>query len=223
VSGSVRIKLCGIRSVEDGRAAVAAGADLIGVNFVPGSPREVSIQTAEEICEAVGGGGVERVALFRDASWEDIEHVLRRCDFDRVQLHGEETEEEVEEVDLPVIKAIRGADLQAAETYPGTILLLDHPSEGGGQGKSWDWSEASELIANGHDVILAGGLTPENVGEALRGVGDVLPWGVDCATGVEGPGHVKDPAKMKAFVEAVRQTEDAEAPEAGEGWVETSE
>jgi phosphoribosylanthranilate isomerase len=223
VSGSVRIKLCGIRSVDEARAAVDAGADLIGVNFVSGSPREVSIQTAEEICNAVGGAGVERVALFRDASWEDIEHVLRRCDFDRVQLHGEETEEEVEEVDLPVIKAIRGADLEAAETYPGTILLLDHPIEGGGQGKSWDWSEASALIANGHDVILAGGLTPENVGEALRGVGDVLPWGVDCATGVEGAGHAKDPVKMKAFVEAVRQTEDAEAPEAGEGWVETPE
>ena len=223
VSGSVRIKLCGIRSIDEGRAAVEAGADLIGINFVPGSPRQVSIQTAVDICEALAGSGVERVALFRDASWEDIEHVLRRCDFDRVQLHGQETEQEVEEIDLPVIKAIRGADLVAAETYPGTILLLDHPSEGGGQGKSWDWSEASELIANGHDVILAGGLTPENVEAALRGVGDVLPWGVDCATGVEGAGYEKDPVKMRAFVEAVRKTEAAVAPEAGEGWVETPE
>lgn len=221
MSGSVRIKLCGIRSVEEALAAVAAGANLIGMNFVPGSPREVDAQTAEEICEAVAGTDVERVALFRDATWDDIEHVLRRCDFDRVQFHGEETEEEVEQVDLPVIKAIRGADVEAAETYPGTMLLLDHPSDGGGQGQSWDWSEASELIASGHDVILAGGLTPENVGEALLGVGDVLPWGVDCATGVEGEGYAKDPEKMKAFVAAVRKIEDTEAPEAGEGWVET--
>ncbi len=126
-----------------------------------------------------------------------------------MQFHGDETEEEVEEVDLPVIKAIRGADLEAAETYPGTILLLDHPSEGGGRGKAWDWSEAAELIAHGHDVILAGGLSPENVGQALGDIGELLPWGVDCATGVEGEGYRKDPDKMKAFVAAVRQAEDA--------------
>jgi phosphoribosylanthranilate isomerase len=208
VSGSVRIKFCGIRSADEAVAAVEAGADLIGVNFVPSSPRCVDVRVAEEICQRVDGSGVERVALFRDASWEDIEHVIRRCDFDRVQFHGEETEEEVEEVDLPVIKAIRGADLEAADTYPGTILLLDHPSEGGGQGKAWDWSEAAELIGNGHDVILAGGLDPENVGQALGDIGEMLPWGVDCATGVEGDDYRKDSQKMKAFVEAVRRAED---------------
>ncbi len=209
MSGSVRIKFCGIRSTADADAAVAAGADLIGVNFVPESPRCVDIATAEAICQQVASTGVERVALFRNPSWEDVEHVLRRCDFDRVQLHGEETEEEVEQVDLPVIKAIRGADLEAAETYPGTILLLDHPSEGGGKGNAWDWSEASELIAHGHDVILAGGLAPDNVERALAEIGELLPWGVDCATGVEGDDYHKDPDKMKAFVAAVRRAEDA--------------
>ncbi len=223
MSGNVRIKFCGIRSEGDTEAALKAGADLIGVNFVPGSPRRVDIPTAEAICKAASGSGLERVALFRDATWEDIEHVLRRCDFDRVQLHGEETEEEVEEVDLPVIKAIRGADLEAALTYPGTILLLDHPSQGGGQGKSWDWSEASGLIAQGHDVILAGGLTPENVEEALLGIGDVLPWGVDCATGVEAEDYTKDPVKMKAFVDAVRRAEASVMGDSGEGWAEISE
>ena len=209
MSGSVRIKFCGVKTPEDAQAAVDAGADLIGVNFVPDSPRCVDLATADAICAQVASSGVERVALFRDPSWEDVEHVLRRCDFDRVQLHGDESEEEVEEVDLPVIKAIRGADLEAAETYPGTILLLDHPSEGGGKGQAWDWSEASELIAHGHDVILAGGLNPENVGQALGEIGELLPWGVDCATGVESGDYQKDAAKMKAFVAAVRQAEDA--------------
>ena len=209
MSGSVRIKFCGIRSVADAQAAVEAGADLIGLNFVAGSPREVDLRQAEEICREFERLPVERVALFRNASWDDIEHVLRRCDFDRVQFHGDESWEQVEEVDLPVIKAIRGADLEAAEGYPGTLLLLDHPLDGGGTGKVWDWSEAAELIGHGHDVLLAGGLTPENVETALAEIGELLPWGVDCATGVEGEGFRKDPAKMVAFVDAVRRAEDA--------------
>ncbi|MFT5696830.1 MAG: phosphoribosylanthranilate isomerase, partial [Myxococcota bacterium] len=118
------------------------------------------------------------------------------------------TEEEVELVDLPVIKAIRGADVEAAEAYPGTLLLLDHPSEGGGKGKVWDWSEASELIESGYDIILAGGLNPDNVGQALGDLGGVMPWGVDVATGVEVNGR-KDAAKIRAFIEAVHVAEDA--------------
>ena len=165
---------------------------------------------AEAICEQVSGSGVERVAVFRDQGWDEIDRVLRRVDFDRVQLHGRETEEEVELIELPVIKAIPGADLEMAEQYPGSILLLDHPTEGGGQGKSWDWSEASKLIEMGLDVILAGGLDPTNVGAAIAGVGDLLPWGVDVATGVESADMRKDPDKMRAFVEAVRRAEEPE-------------
>jgi phosphoribosylanthranilate isomerase len=189
---------------------VDAGASLIGVNFVPGSPREVDLRSAEAICQQVDPTEVERVAIFRDATWDEIDRVLRRVEFERIQFHGEETEEEVETVDLPVIKAIRGADLEAADAYPGAILLLDHPSEGGGQGKTWNWSEASELIAHGHDVILAGGLDPGNVGSALEDLGDLLPWGVDVATGVEGDDRRKDVSLMKAFVEAVRRAEEGE-------------
>ncbi len=219
MTGSVRIKICGVMNPEDALAAVEAGADLIGINFVEGSPREVDIAQAIEISEALEGLDVERVALFRNASWDKIDPILRRVSFERVQFHGDETEEEIEAIDLPTIKAIRGADQEAAETYPGSILLLDHPHQGGGQGQAWDWSEAEDLIAHGHDVIIAGGLTPENVAEALADVGDIPPWGVDVATGVENENRRKDPAKMRAFVEAIRQREESvEAEkESGEG------
>jgi phosphoribosylanthranilate isomerase len=208
VSGTVRIKICGIKTPEDARAAVEAGADLIGLNFVPGSPRCIDVATARAICEEVADDPVERVAVFRDATWDEIDKVLRVVDFERVQFHGDETEEELELVDLPTIKAIRGADMEAAEAYPSAILLLDHPHSGGGQGQAWDWSDAEQLIATGQDIIIAGGLTPENVAEALADVGDIPPWGVDVATGVEGADHSKDLELMKAFVAAVRAAED---------------
>ena len=210
MSGTVRIKICGIRTPDEGRAAVDAGADLIGLNFVADSPRRLDLRQAEAICEALDESDVERVALFRDATWDEMDTVLRRIDVTRVQFHGDETEEDLESIDLPAIKAIRGADQEAAETYPGAILLLDHPHEGGGQGKAWDWREAEDLIAHGYDVIVAGGLNPQNVEQALADVGDVSPWGVDVATGVETAEFRKDPGLMKAFVEAVRRHEQSE-------------
>lgn len=206
MSGSIRIKICGITHADDAQAAVDAGVDLIGLNFVSGTPREVDLKTAEAISNQMAGQA-ERVAVFRNAEWGEIERVLRRVEFERVQFHGEESEEDVEAVDLPVIKAVRGADLEVAEAYPGAILLLDHPSGEGGGGEPWNWSEAAELIERGYDVILAGGLDPDNVGQALNDIGDLLPWGVDVATGVEGRGHRKDPGKIAAFIEAVRRAE----------------
>jgi phosphoribosylanthranilate isomerase len=205
---SVRIKICGVVHPDDAAAAADAGADLIGINFVPGSPRCVELRDAEAIAERVSGA-VERVAIFQNPTWDEVERVTRRIEFERVQFHGDESEEDVEMVDLPVIKAIRGADLEAAEEFPGTILLLDHPSEGGGRGKSWNWADAGELIGRGFDVILAGGLNPDNVGQAIADLGDLLPWGVDVATGVEGEGHRKDAARIAAFIEAVRKAESA--------------
>jgi phosphoribosylanthranilate isomerase len=202
----VRIKVCGITHPDDARAAVAAGADLVGLNFVVGSPRELDLKRAEAIAEAVAGE-VERVAVFRDAGWDEVERVTRRIELERVQFHGNEPREEVEMVDLPVIKALRGADLEAAEGYPGALLLLDHPTEGGGRGQAWNWSDAAELLLAGYDVILAGGLHADNVGQALADLGDLLPWGVDVATGVDGESYRKDPARIEAFVAAVRSAE----------------
>jgi len=203
---NIRIKICGITHPADAVLAVQAGADLIGLNFVSDSPRRLSLDTAAEISRAVAGR-TERVGVFRDATQEEIDRVLRRVDLDRLQFHGSESEAQVEEVDLPVIKAIRGADAEAAAGYPGTILLLDHPDGSSGKGRVWEWSEAAPLIESGFDVILAGGLTPNNVGGALGALGDLLPWGVDVATGVEGSGYRKDAAKLAAFVQAVRKAE----------------
>jgi len=205
---TVRIKICGIVHPDDAAAAVDAGADLIGLNFVPGSPRRLSLDVAEQIAAEVAGQ-VERVAVFQNASWDEIERVTRRVDLERIQLHGEESEQDVELLDYPVIKAVRGADREAAETYPGTLLLLDHPTRGGGQGQAWNWAEAAELIAEGVDIILAGGLSPDNVAQALEALGDYLPWGVDVATGVEGESFRKDVGRMRAFVDAVRSQEKA--------------
>jgi phosphoribosylanthranilate isomerase len=128
---TVRIKICGIVHPDDAAAAVDAGADLIGLNS-PDSPRKLSLDTAAAISAAVAGR-TERVGVFRDATPDEIDRVLRRVDLDRLQFHGNETEAQVEEVDLPVIKAIRGADAEAAGGYPGTILLLDHPDGGARQ------------------------------------------------------------------------------------------
>jgi phosphoribosylanthranilate isomerase len=201
---SIRVKICGITHPDDARAAVGAGADLIGLNFVPDSPRYLDLATAEAIAREVDGE-IERVAVFRNASPDEINRVLRRVDCERVQFHGDETEADCEEVDLPVIKALRGADLEAAQSYPGTLLLLDNPTEGGGQGKAWNWGDATQIIELGVDVILAGGLDPDNVADALGALGDLLPWGVDVATGVEAEGRRKDPARIAAFIQAVRK------------------
>ena len=206
MTGRIRIKICGSTDPDDAQAAIDAGADLIGLNFVPGSPRMLDLQMAVAISERMDGQ-VERVGVFQDAEDDEITRVLRRVELERIQFHGDETEEQVEAVDLPVIKALRGADLEAAEDFPGTMLLLDHPSEGGGGGVAWEWSDAGTLIERGHDVIIAGGLMTKNVGEAIRGLGDLLPWGVDVASGVERDGHRKDSTKIAAFITAVRKAE----------------
>ncbi|MCH8084695.1 MAG: N-(5'-phosphoribosyl)anthranilate isomerase, partial [Myxococcales bacterium] len=114
MTGRIRIKICGITDPDDAQAAVDAGADLIGLNFVQGSPRMLDLKTAVAIAERVDGQ-VERVGVFQDAEDDEITRVLRRVELERIQFHGDETEEQVEAVDLPVIKVLRGADVEAAE------------------------------------------------------------------------------------------------------------
>jgi len=205
----VRVKICGVGEVEDALEAVEAGADLLGFNFVPGSKRELDLECAQRVWDALGECSVERVALFRNAPRARVLEVIRTIEFDWLQFHGDESPEDIAGFDLPVIKALRGADEVAAARFPDATLLLDHPRHFGGVGAAWEWREARKLIEQGRRVILAGGLTPENVGEALRGLGGILPWAVDVASGVEGSGHRKDPNKMRAFVAAVRQVEES--------------
>jgi phosphoribosylanthranilate isomerase len=202
--GRVRVKICGVVSPADALAAVDAGADLIGFNFVPESKRFISLEKAKAIHASLASAKVETVALFRNAAQEEVARILDAVAFDWVQFHGEETPEEISGVVGPVIKALRGADAQEAARFPSAVLLLDHPVESGGGGQDWDWSAARGLIEQGRQVILAGGLRPGNVEAALRSLGGIMPWAVDVASGVELDSAGKDPAKMKAFVEAVR-------------------
>ncbi len=125
---------------------------------------------------------------------------------DLVQFHGDESPEFVAQFGMPTIKALKGAEPSLAESYPDSILLVDHPSGRAGAGESWDWSEARSLVERGFPVLLAGGLSPENVASALAEFRDAPPFGVDVASGVESAGR-KDPERMLAFVRAVRRKE----------------
>jgi phosphoribosylanthranilate isomerase len=202
---SIRIKFCGVREPEDAAAAVAAGADLVGLNFVPESPRCIDVAAAAEIAHALEGRA-ERVALFQNASATQVEKVLRRVSVERIQFHGEESPDFVGSFGMPTIKALVGADRSEAERYPDSVILVDHPSGAAGAGESWDWSQARRLVEAGFQVLLAGGLSPENVASALAGFDRHGPWGVDVASGIETHGR-KDPRRMAAFVETVRKTE----------------
>jgi phosphoribosylanthranilate isomerase len=203
---TIRVKICGVRSVSEAEAAVAAGADLVGLNFVPGSKRCLDVREAQDIARSLEGKA-ERVALFQDAEATAIEGILARVAVERVQLHGDESPAFARELRRPIIKALRGADRAAAARYPTAVLLLDHPDGRGGGGAPWAWRDAREVIEAGRDVLLAGGLRPDNVGAALESLAGAAPWGVDVASGVEDMGGQKCPLQMRAFVDAVREVE----------------
>jgi phosphoribosylanthranilate isomerase len=197
----VSVKICGITNLEDAWAAVEAGADALGFVFYPPSPRHVTPTQARAIIAALPPF-VTTVGLFVDAAAEQIEAIAARCGLDRLQLHGHEAPELCARLTRPVIKAfrIRNADsLASLPRYKVAAYLLDAYVEGalpGGTGASFAWELAAQAKPYG-PVILAGGLTPDNVEAAIR---RIQPYGVDVSSGVERAPGLKDHAKLRAFV-----------------------
>ena len=200
----VKVKICGVTRVEDAHAAIAAGGDAIGLNFYQKSPRFVSSEAAKAIVDAVGQRTLV-VGVFVDTDPEEILKLKSEIGFQCVQFHGAEPPETVARFLPHAYKAlrVRGAEaLEESRRYPGRYLLLDAyvPGQAGGTGATFDWKLAAE-IARERDVTLAGGLTPENVADAIRAV---HPFCVDVASGVESAPGIKDHARMELFVREAR-------------------
>lgn len=199
------IKICGITTVDDARAAVAGGADALGFVFHPASPRAIDPNRAATITAALGPF-VTTVALFVDANATLVDEVLAVTGIHVAQFHGAESPVWCAAIRRPWIKAIRMApgvdgEIVAARYGGASAWLFDawHPQQAGGTGNSFDWSRLPATPAR--PLILAGGLAPENVAEAIA---RVQPYAVDVSSGVERAPGRKDPAKIRAFVAAVR-------------------
>jgi phosphoribosylanthranilate isomerase len=205
------IKICGIKTLSDAVSAVEAGADFLGFNFYPQSPR--FLQTGE--CAAITVElkkeypGVRLVGVFVNSPLDEINMTMHLCSLDMAQLHGDESPEFLKVIGDWAFKALRGvpgdedAAVYARGAAPAFLVDASVQDAYGGTGATADWSAAAGL-AKRYPLFLAGGLKPDNVGDALR---QVRPWGVDTASGVESAPGVKDEAKIRAFVEAVRQVE----------------
>ncbi|HJR79165.1 MAG TPA: phosphoribosylanthranilate isomerase [Anaerolineales bacterium] len=203
-----KIKICGIKTVEHALAAMDAGADLIGFNFYPKSPRYIDIGQCRDIMAVMRKyGHITYVGVFVNASAAEIRATLETAALTLAQLHGDETSELMKSLDGKAFKAFRGVpqslDGFARNDAPALLVDASVKEAYGGTGVTADWKSAAEL-AKQVPLLLAGGLTPENVGEAVR---QVKPWGVDVASGVESAPGVKDSTKMKAFVQAVKRLE----------------
>ena len=204
-----RVKICGITRVEDALSAVDAGADAIGLVFYTQSPRCVSIAQAQAIIAAMPPF-VSVVGLFVNATTAEIQSTLTQVHLDIVQFHGDETPEQCAQINFPYYKAIRVKPdtnlLQYAIDFKGAnALLLDTFSEQdyGGTGHVFDWNLIPKNLTK--PVILAGGLVPENVANAIK---QVQPYAVDVSGGVELSKGIKDAAKIVAFMRAVSVKED---------------
>jgi phosphoribosylanthranilate isomerase len=200
-----RVKICGITRTEDALAAAQAGADAIGLVFEPKSPRSMKPEQALIITRALPPF-VTVVGLFVNAASDTVETILKRVPLDLLQFHGDETPEQCRRYHRPYIKAIHMRDDvnlpdQARRYSDAEGLLLDTAAAdvAGGSGQAFDWNRVTANL--GKPVILAGGLTPENVAEAVR---TVRPFAVDVSSGVEQSKGIKDAQKISAFIEAVR-------------------
>lgn len=200
-----KIKICGIGTIKDALAAMDAGADLIGFNFYPKSPRYVEVGMCRNIMSVVRQHArVTCVGVFVNASVAEVCATMETCGLALAQLHGDETPEFMKALDGHAYKAFRGipSSIVGFERENAPALLVDAEVKGlyGGSGVTADWEEAAQL-AKKYPLLLAGGLTPENVADAVR---KVKPWGVDVASGVESAPGEKDAGKMVEFVKAVR-------------------
>lgn len=199
-----RAKICGITRVEDAVSAVQAGADAIGLVFYAQSPRCVSIEQAQKIVAAMPPF-VSVVGLFVNARSAEIESILSQVKLDILQFHGDETAAECEQIKMPYYKAIRvKADTNLlqyeVEFSRAKALLLDAHSDVafGGTGQTFDWNLIPQSLTK--PIILAGGLTVENVEKAIQ---QVRPYAVDVSGGVELTKGIKDVAKIAAFMQGV--------------------
>ncbi len=202
----VKVKICGITNLEDALAAIAAGADALGFVFHPLSPRHVSPELAAEIIRSLPPF-VQTVGLFVDQNLPLLNATADQCGLDLIQLHGEETPEYCQAVQRRVIKAFRVKDSSTLDSllrYHVSGYLLDawSPAAHGGTGQTFNWEIAAEAVKRGQRIILAGGLTPENVSEAITQVG---PYAVDVSSGVESAPGRKDSDRIRTFIEHVRR------------------
>jgi phosphoribosylanthranilate isomerase len=207
----VKVKICGITNLKDARHAVEAGADFLGFNFYPGSPRYIAPAVARRIVQRLPKGAAGFVGVFVNEPEEKMLAIARRVGLNYLQLHGEESPKTVSHLKrtLPVIKAIRiqksFRTAQLERFHRGASFLLDGFSvqQRGGTGKSFDWMVARRAKKSGR-IFLAGGLTPGNVSKAIRAA---QPYAVDVCSGVETKPGRKDSVLMTSFVQTVRATQ----------------
>jgi phosphoribosylanthranilate isomerase len=213
----VRVKVCGVTRAEDALAAVDAGADAIGLVFAAGSPRRVDVDQARGVAERLPAF-VSAVGVFVDEPLERIVEIVREVGLSTAQLHGHEPPEVVAQLaPLPVIRAFRWTGpatsreihryldhCQRLGRLPAATLIDTHrQGQAGGTGETWPWGEAAGLELS-TPIVLAGGLTPENVAAAIAAV---RPFAVDVSSGVESRPGVKDPERVRRFLEQARQAE----------------
>lgn len=203
---SVKVKICGITNVADGLAAAEAGADMVGLMFAAKSSRLISLPTAVEIARQLPPF-VMRVGVFVNAPEDFVLRAIGECGLNLLQFHGDETPEFCAQFGVMSMKAFRirdAAALAALPDYQTDAYLLDAFSASGlgGTGEQFNWDLAVAAQKFGKPIFLAGGLTPENVAEAVR---QVQPFGVDVSSGVESAPGKKDAAKVRAFIQAAKR------------------
>ncbi|MEA1952512.1 MAG: phosphoribosylanthranilate isomerase [Planctomycetota bacterium] len=215
-----RVKICGITSVEDAQAVAEAGADAVGLNFYPKSARYLQPSTEEEVATALPAK-IVKVGLFVNAAEDEVRERFDRLGLDLIQLHGDEPPEFVAAMEgRPVMRAFRVGDEGLCPVYeyiertktlgcPLRAVLIDSYRKGsyGGTGQVADWNTVAAYKAD-PPLVLAGGLTPQNVAQAIAAV---HPAAVDTASGVESSPGKKDPAAVRAFVQAARAALDLDA------------